>query len=151
MKVYNNTYFLRVSWGLSKVTWYGTKLTLGIPWLPLPCLPLPSLASMCSHLSPPGLTQSRLVPCAGCEQSATCHLHFRTAVVTLLPPPNPGSHTFFPKSFPPPRPCHKYPPHGFLGSLLLSRCNFLVKAEIKKCLVTRSAGSDWGMLSLDDL
>lgn len=99
-----------------------------------------------------GLTQRLLLPLSGCEQRATSHPHVGAAVVTLFSPSVHGIKCILSQVLSP-APCcaTNIPCMDFLVSLLLSRCKFLVQAEIRSVWSSQNAGSDWSMLSSDDL
>lgn len=118
----------------------------------LPLFLFPLLPSVRSYLSPPVITQRLLLPLTGCEQRATSHPHFGAAAVTLLSPSIHGIKCILSQVLSSSPSCATNIPHmDFLGSLLLSRCNFLVQAEIRSVWLSQNAGSDWGRLSSDDL
>ena len=107
-------------------------------------LPAPSLCCLLETLACVCLLWLQACLCAGCEQHATSHSHFRAALChSVLSSHLRGQMLSFPSPSFLSKPCHKYPPHVFLSSLLLSRCNFLIKAEMKKCLAELKCWQWW--------
>lgn len=117
----------------------------GPPSFSSPCCPL--YTHTCGCLFELGL------PVLVSGVSSMQHLTDTSGKLLSLCPllPFAGSDAFFPKSSPPP-PAMPQMSHTWISRFpLLSRCHFLGKAEIRKCLAEVDTGSDWGTLSLDDL
>ena len=107
-------------------------------------LPVPSLCCLLETHACVCLLWLQACLCAGCEQHATSHSHFRAALChSVLSSHLRGQMLSFPSPSFLSKLCHKYPPHVFLSSLLLSRCNFLIKAEMKKCLAELKCWEWW--------